>query len=99
MSKIPIADKGMICPLHKKDVSQVCHKCSWYTQIRGKNPQSTQEIDEWGCAIAWGPILAIEIAQKTNSVGAAVESFRNEMKEDNQLLLELENMKPKMLRG
>jgi len=53
--------------------------CAWFTQLRGKNPQSEQEIDEWGCAVAWLPILLVENAQQQRQTGAAVESFRNEM--------------------
>lgn len=69
--------KGDFCPLIKKDCVE--HKCAWYTQIAGTNPQTGQPVDEWGCAVAWMPIMAIEIAQKSNQTGAAVESFRNEV--------------------
>lgn len=79
MAQIPHADEGKICPLHKQDVSKVCHKCPWWTHLRGKHPQSTAEIDEYGCAIAWLPVLLIEGAQQSRQTGAAVESFRNEM--------------------
>lgn len=65
------------CPLHKfKPCKQ--YDCAWYTQVRGKDPQSEKEIDEYGCAIAWLPILLIENAQQSRQTGAAVESFRNE---------------------
>lgn len=74
----PIADKGEVCPLHRVDVSKVCHKCPWWTLLRGKHPQSEEQLDQWGCAIAWMPILAIEGAQMSRQTGAAVESFRNE---------------------
>jgi hypothetical protein len=74
----PLAEKGEVCPLHRVDVSKVCHKCPWWTLVRGKHPQSMEMIDKWGCAIAWMPVLAIEGAQMTRQTGAAVESFRNE---------------------
>ncbi len=74
----PIADKGLVCPLHRTDVSKVCHKCPWYVQVRGKHPQSMEEIDHWACSIAFLPMLLIEGAQQSRSAGAAVESFRNE---------------------
>ena len=63
MEQTPHAGKGLICPLHKKDMSQVCHKCPWWTQIRGKNPQSAEMMDHWSCAIALLPILLVENAQ------------------------------------
>lgn len=68
---------GKFCPLLKKDC--VGLQCSWFTQVRGTNPQSGGEVDEWACAIAWLPILQIENALQTRQVGAATESFRNEM--------------------
>lgn len=78
MMQRPIAEKGDVCPLHKVDVSKVCHKCPWWTLLRGKHPQSNEQIDRWGCAVAWLPVLMIESAQASHQAGAAVESFRNE---------------------
>jgi len=77
--KAPIADKGPICPLHQKDVSKVCHKCAWYTLVRGSNPQTGNEVDEWQCAIAWLPMLTIETAKNVRGNQAATESMRNEI--------------------
>jgi hypothetical protein len=73
---------GDFCPLIKKDC--VGLKCAWYTQVRGVNPNTGQEIDEWNCAVTWMPIMSLEIAQKSNQTGAAVESFRNEVVKANQ---------------
>ena len=73
---------GKYCPLIKKDCIGL--KCSWYTQIRGTNPNTGEPVDEWGCAITWMPILAIEVAQKENQTGAAIESFRNEVVKGHQ---------------
>lgn len=65
------------CPLNG---FKVCREtCRWYIQLRGKHPQTEQEIDEWGCAVSWLPILLIENAQEVRQGAAAVESFRNEM--------------------
>ena len=74
---------GDYCPLIKKKC--IKHKCAWYTQIRGTNPNTGQEIDQWDCAVAWMPMMAVEIAQKSNQTGAAVESFRNEVVHANQV--------------
>ena len=67
---------GTYCPLIKKDCIGL--KCSWYTQMRGKNPNTGEDIDEWGCAVTWLPLLLVENAQQSRQTGAAVESFRNE---------------------
>lgn len=83
-------EPGTFCPMIKKDCVE--SKCVWYTQIRGNNPQTGQEIDEHGCAIAWLPILMIENSQQQRQTGAAVESFRNEMvKTQNDFLLLVNN--------
>ena len=54
-------------------------------QLRGNHPQTGQEIDEWGCTIAWTPLLLIENAKLQRETGAAVESFRNEMVKANEV--------------
>ena len=79
MVKIPHADEGTICPLHKVDTSTVCHKCPWWCRIIGKNPQSEELVDDWRCAVAMLPMLLIENAQMSRQTGAAMESFRNDV--------------------
>lgn len=64
-------------------------ECAWFLQIQGTNPNTGQEINEWGCAMSWLPILTIENSQQQRQTGAAVESFRNEMVKANQLSHEL----------
>jgi hypothetical protein len=53
--------------------------CQLWTNVRGRDPQSGELIDRWGCADAFAPMLATEAAQQMRQVGAAVESFRNEV--------------------
>ena len=80
------------CPLNNfKPCKEL--ECAWFTQIRGHNPNTGAELDEWGCAISWMPILMIENSQQQRSTGAAVESFRNEMVKSNSILLETTNMR------
>jgi hypothetical protein len=79
LAQIPHADPGLICPLHKKDVSKVCHRCPWWISVRGTNKNTGEDIDNWGCAIGYLPLLLIENAQMQNRTGAAVESFRNDL--------------------
>jgi hypothetical protein len=86
---------GNFCPLIKKDCMGI--KCSWFTQMRGINPNTGKEVDEWGCAVTWLPMLLVENSQQQRQTGAAVESFRNEMVKSNetntQILLESVNKK------
>jgi hypothetical protein len=60
-------------------------ECAWFMQVRGTNPNTGKEVDEWGCAMAWMPILMIENSQQQRQTGAAVESFRNEMVKANNV--------------
>ena len=53
-------------------------------KIRGNNPNTGEEVDEYGCSMAWMPMLMIENSQQQRSTGAAVESFRNEMVKSNE---------------
>lgn len=78
------------CPLNKFEPCKEL-ECAWFTQIRGHNPNTGADVDEWGCAISWLPILMIENSQQQRSTGAAVESFRNEMVKANSFLLETTN--------
>jgi hypothetical protein len=47
--------------------------------LQGKHPQTGLDVQEWGCSIAWLPLLLVENSSKLNGVQAATESFRNEM--------------------
>ena len=72
------------CPL---DGFNPCRQleCAWFMKIKGKDPQSEKEIEEWGCSIAWMPMLMIENSQQQRGTQAAVESFRNEMVKANEV--------------
>jgi hypothetical protein len=68
---------GTFCPLIKKDCVQL--SCAWFTCLRGTNPNTGENVDEWMCAIAAMPMLQIEVAKEARQGAAATESFRNEM--------------------
>lgn len=75
------------CPLLKAPCME--HGCVWYTHILGRHPQTGAEVDEWGCAVLWLPILLIENAQQSRQAGAAVESLRNRMADTAQAIFQL----------
>lgn len=58
--------------------------CAWFLKIQGANPNTGEQVDEWGCSMAWLPVLMIENSQQQRQTGAAVESFRNEMVKSNE---------------
>jgi hypothetical protein len=72
------------CPL---DGFKPCRQleCAWFMKIVGNNPNTGKEVEEWGCSMAWMPMLMIENSQQQRSTGAAVESFRNEMVKANEV--------------
>lgn len=72
------------CPL---DGFKPCRQldCAWFMKVRGNNPNTGEEIDDYGCSIAWMPVLMIENSQQQRQTGAAVESFRNEMVKANDV--------------
>lgn len=73
------------CPL---DNFNPCRKldCAWFMKVVGKNPNTGADVDEWGCAVAWNPILLIENSQQQRQTGAAVESLRNVVVEEKKAL-------------
>jgi hypothetical protein len=75
-------EQGKYCPLIQKDCIGL--QCSWFTQIRGMNPNTGEPVDEWGCAITWLPMLTIENSQQQRHTASAVESFRNEVVKSSQ---------------
>lgn len=70
-------DNGTFCPLLQKDCIKT--QCMWFMQVQGTNPNTGEDINEWGCSMAWMPVLMIENSKQQRQTGAAVESFRNEM--------------------
>ena len=78
---------GNFCPLLKKDCVGIT--CAWFTQVRGINPNTGADVDEWACAMAWMPVLMIENSQQQRQTGATIESFRNEMVDSQNQFLAL----------
>lgn len=76
------------CPL---DGFKPCRQldCAWFMKVRGTNPNTGEEIDDYGCSMAWLPVLMIENSQQQRQTGAAIESFRNEVVSDNKSMQEI----------
>jgi hypothetical protein len=79
MRQVPNGPNGMVCPFHREAMSLVCAKCPLWVQIRGRHPQTGDEMDRYECAIALMPVLQIEVASQVRQGAAATESFRNEV--------------------
>ena len=75
-------EQGKFCPLIGKDCIGL--QCSWFTQVRGLNPNTGEDVDEWGCAVTWLPLMMIDNSNQQRQTGAAIESARNETVRDNE---------------
>ena len=81
---MPIFDPDGTCPLLKKKC--IKHRCIWYNMLQGKHPQTGLDVQEWGCSIAWIPLLLVENSGHISKTTAATESFRNEMVKSNNVM-------------
>jgi hypothetical protein len=73
-------DEIITCPLGSKCTEikdNKIHRCAWHIKMKGVDAAG-EEHDEWGCAIAWQPILQLEIAGTNRGVAESVQSMRNE---------------------
>lgn len=66
-----------ICPLLNGPCIE--HKCMFWTKLIGEDPQTRKAYDQWGCAIAWLPIMLVENAQMTRQGSSTVQEFRNDV--------------------
>ena len=87
MTQIPDGPSDLWCPMWKKKMSQVCKTCPLWVKHTMVDPQTQLLSDNWACAFAIGPKIALENAKNSYGVRQAVESFRNEMVSQNQRLL------------
>ena len=76
--QVPHGPDHLDCPKWLEPMSKVCHKCPWWTMLRGVNSNTGESVDRWDCAIPNLVIGGIDGANQSRQVGAAVESFRNE---------------------
>lgn len=75
------------CPLNNFEPCKQL-ECAWFMKVAGTNPNTGKPVEEYGCAVAWMPMLLIENAQQSRQTGSAVESFRNEMVRQNGQVVE-----------
>lgn len=74
-------DKAIMC--HRTGFEKSClscvveHRCQLWTQIVGTDPQTGVDVNRYGCADSFMPLLMIENSQMQRQTGAAVESLRN----------------------
>jgi len=86
------------CPLNNFEPCKQ-FDCAWFMQMKGENPQTGEPLDDYGCSMAWMPVILLENSKLQNETGSAIESFRNEMVKANQSSIELLQQEQKRLNG
>ncbi|MGZ8924411.1 MAG: hypothetical protein ACXW2E_00875 [Nitrososphaeraceae archaeon] len=61
------------------------NRCRLYIKLAGQNPQTGEQMDEWNCSIPWSVIMLVENANTNRGQTAALESFRNEAVQGQQI--------------
>lgn len=73
------------------------HRCAWYIQMAGTD-QNNQLVNENRCAIAWQPILMVEMSSTNRGQTQAIESLRNEtVRRQDAALAAMGNMNEKAI--
>ena len=55
------------------------HKCQKWMQLVGKDPQTGQDVNRYGCADSFLPLLLIENSQRQVQTAASIDVFRDSM--------------------
>jgi len=81
-----------VCPLGcecEKATSDGIERCAWFVKLRGKDPQTGADIDEWRCSMAWQPLLMVEGNGLSMQTNASVQSMRNETIDRQEMAIRL----------
>lgn len=71
------------CPLNNFEPCKQMD-CAWFMKVAGTHPNTGEQLEDWGCAMAMMPMMLLENARQQHSTASAVESFRNEMVKSNE---------------
>lgn len=97
--QIPQGPADRVCPFHRRPMSKVCHTCPMWTLVRGKDPQSTEDVDQWNCALAWLPMMMINVAQQSRQTGASCDKVATEIKKFHDNMAKQNNQMHQLLTG
>ena len=82
MTGKPVNNSGMECPLRRRSVEKVCHRCEFYDRIVGINPQSGEHVDKWMCAINRLVFMSLETVKTQRETDSTMQEWRNELEEE-----------------
>lgn len=80
------------CPLLNKKCIE--HKCAWYTNISGTNPQTGQDFDTWECSMTFIPLLQLEQNRATRATQSATVDAGNSVAEVARAAFQAQAIKP-----
>ncbi len=70
-----------VCPLGcecERVVDDHIERCLWYTEVKGRNPQTDEVYDRNECAMTLTPMLLIANTKEASMLNASMVSLRNE---------------------
>lgn len=74
----PRRKPGLMCPLFRQDVSEVCHTCELYGVIPvAEADRPTKVFDQWGCAFNHAVTVNRSMVTVTDEMGASLQKLRN----------------------
>lgn len=80
MAQTPHGYEHLNCPFWQKPMSEVCHKCPMWVQIRGTDPNTGETVsDEWQCSFTWLPKMLLETALHTRHATASTDKVATEI--------------------
>ena len=86
-----------VCPLGaecERIVDDHIEKCIWHVELAGANPQTGEPLNEKKCAMAWMPLMMVEVAGTNRGQTEALDSMRNEqMKGHGEFMLAITEAK------
>ena len=90
------------CPLGhtcEEAVTGKILRCAWYVEMAGTDA-SGESHDEWKCAMAWQPILQVEMSGTNRGQTEALETMRAEqVKGHNEFMVALTQAKNRKMIG
>ena len=65
--------------LKEKDGKPILVRCPWYTMVRGRKVNTGEEVDDWGCAIAWLPALLTNNTAAVTGCAVSTQNLQNNL--------------------
>lgn len=88
----PASTSDMLCPLMRKQMRKVCHRCHFWEELPLQQFENGKPVGagfvEWGCTIKHQTTTLRSVLATVDGVQKSTESFRNTAWNDSQKNLE-----------